>query len=107
MFIKNKYPKAKIVPVESVFDARKLLIDKKIDGIVTDFEVCEQLEYSIKDGKLYYQNLSKKTNYEYYAPAVSPKDYLFLNLVNNFIKRVNAFNLEDEVEEMWLKYLNE
>jgi len=107
MFIKTHYPKATIVSVKDVNEAKKLLADKKVNGIVVDYDVCEKVEFSIKNGKLYYQNLSKKTEYEYIAPAVSAKDPLFVNLVSNFIMRVNAYNMQEEIDKIWLQYLNQ
>jgi polar amino acid transport system substrate-binding protein len=107
LFIKKHYPKANIVNIKDVKEAKKMLVDKKVNGVILDYDVCEKVAFSIKTGKLFYQNISKKTEYEYLAPAVSAKDPLFINLVSNFILRVNAFNMQEEVDKIWLQYLNE
>lgn len=105
-FVKNRFPKAKLVLVNSNSDAISLLGADKVDGIVADFETCESLAFSYEDSFLYYNNISKSTEKEFISPVVASGDNLYINLIANFIKRINAVDKSEAVDEIWYKYAN-
>lgn len=105
-YVKAHYPKAKLVTVKDIDEAKKMLINGKVDGVVADYETIEMLAFGITDKSVYYQNISAANEKEFISPAVSPKDFLFINLVSNFIDRVNAFDEDEAIENLWIQYLN-
>ena len=105
-YVKANYPNAKLITVKDINEAKKMLLNGKVDGIVADYETTEMLAFDITDKSVYYKNISKATEKEFISPAVSAKDYLFINLVSNFIDRVNAYDEDKAVENLWVKYLN-
>ncbi len=103
-FVKTRFPKANLILVDGNSDAIALLGEDKVDGIVADFETCESLAFSYEASFLYYNNISKSTEKEFISPVVSADDQLFVNLVSNYIKRINAFDKSDAVDKMWYNY---
>ena len=105
-FVKDKYPKTKLILVKNITEAVKLLSEDKIDGIVADFETCELIAFSYKESYLYFKNLSIPTEKEFISPVVASDDYLFINLISNFIERINANDEYEAVDMIWYEFLN-
>lgn len=105
-FVETKYPKAKIVLVKNADDAVALLDDNKVDGVVADYETCELLAYSYKESYLYFKNLSSATEKEFLSPIVAADDYLFINLITNYINRINTVDKYEVIDLIWYEYLN-
>lgn len=103
-FVKNRFPNANLVLVEANSDAIALLGADKVDGIVADFETCESLAFSYEDSFLYYKNISKSTEKEFISPVVGADDQLFINLISNYIKRINAYDKSEAVDKMWYNF---
>ncbi len=82
-YAKRKYPLAKIISVENYETGMKLLQDKKIAGIVADFETCDIMFIDYPKLKLYYYVLDNDN--DRIAAAIAPGDYLFKNLISNFM----------------------
>jgi polar amino acid transport system substrate-binding protein len=104
VFVKNRFPKAKLVLVENNSEAIKLLGEDKVHGIVADFETCEMLAFSYEDSFLYYNNISKSNEKEFISPVVAAGDHLFINLLTNYIKRINAVDKSEAVDTIWYKF---
>lgn len=105
-YVKANYPNATLITVKDITEAKKMLLAGKVDGVVADYETTEMLAFGITEKSVYYKNISKPTEKEFISPAVSAKDFLFINLVSNFIERVNAYDDDAAVENLWIKYLN-
>lgn len=105
-FVNNKYPKAKIIAVKNISEAVKLLSEDKVNGIVADFETCELIAFSYTDSYLYFKNLTIPTEKEFLSPVVAADDYLFINLISNYIERINAIDEYEAVDMIWYEYLN-
>lgn len=104
LYVKKRFPKAKLVLVEKNIDALTLLGADKVDGVVADFETCETMAFAYEKSFLFYNNISKETDQEFISPVVRGDDYLFVNLVGNYIDRANEFNKADVIDELWYKY---
>lgn len=104
VFARAKYPNATIVLVDSNPEAIALLAEDKVDGFLADYELCEMIAFSYEDSFLYYKNLSKSTEKEFLSPVVAADDYLFINLISNYIQKVNAFDKSDAVDQIWYDY---
>tara|TARA_B100000809_G_scaffold237763_1_gene257867 strand:- start:34436 stop:35233 length:798 start_codon:yes stop_codon:yes gene_type:complete len=105
-YVKAKFPKVKLVLVDSNSDAIKLLGEDKVDGIVADFETCEMLAFSYEESFLFYNNMSRPYENEFISPVIASDDYLFINLVSNYIKRINAIDKSEAIDEIWYNYAN-
>ncbi len=105
-FVKARFPKAKFVALNNNAEAIELLHAGSIDGIVADFETCEMIAFSYEDSFLYYNNISKSTEKEFISPVVGSDDNLFINLISNYIERINAYDKSEEIDTMWYKYAN-
>ncbi len=106
-FIKNNYPKATILTEENILNCKDILFSGKADGFVGDYEVCENMYFSNQnDGDYRFRNLGTSLDHEFIGAAVSPKDYLFYNLVNNFIKKIDSQDMNNAIEKAWLEYGN-
>jgi polar amino acid transport system substrate-binding protein len=103
-FVKTRFPNAKLVLVDNNSQAIKLLGADKAHGIVADFETCEMLAFSYEKSFLYYNNISKSTEKEFISPVVAAGDYLFINLISNYINRINEVDKADVVDNIWYKY---
>lgn len=103
-FVKARFPKAKLILVNDNSEAIKLLGEGKVDGVVADFETCEMLAFSYEESFLFYNNISKSTEKEFISPVVAADDHLFINLISNYINRINAVDKPEAVDEIWYKY---
>ena len=103
-FVKKRFPKAKLLLVEKNIDKLALLGADKVDGVVADFETCETMAFAYEKSFLFYDNISKGIEQEFISPVVKGDDNLFVNLVHNYIDRVNAFDKSDVIDELWYKY---
>ena len=85
-FIQKNYPNATILTGESITDCKEILFSGKANGFVGDYELCENMFFSDRNnGDYNFRNLGTAMDHEYIGAAVSPIDYHFFNLVNNFI----------------------
>ena len=83
-----------------------MLDNDEVDGVLSDFETCEIISYSHKKSFLYYKNISKPNQKEFLSPIVASDDYLFINLVSNYIDRVNEVNKHEVIDTFWLEFFN-
>lgn len=106
-FIKENYPNVTIITKESISECAKVLFSGEANGFVGDYELCENMFFSDKNnGDYNFRNLGTAMDHEYIGAAISPKDFHFHNLVNNFIKKVDGNAINDAIEEAWLEYGN-
>lgn len=105
-FVKKKYPAATIVSVKDISEAVALVNDGKADGLVTDFETAELISFAYLESNFLFKNLSTTVNQEFISPVVSGDDFLFVNLVSNFIERVNTVDEYAAVDKIWRNLLN-
>lgn len=104
-FVKARFPNANLVLVHNNSEAIELLAQDKVDGIVADFETCEIIAFSYQDSFLYYNNISNANEKEFISPVVAADDQLFINLISNYIKRVNAIDKAEAVDTIWYNFV--
>lgn len=105
-FVQVKYPKAKLESSETFEAAIALLNSGKVDGMVTDYETAELISFAYLGKGYLFKNLSSKTEQEFISPVVSGDDALFINLVSNYITKINAFDEYSAIDRIWVDYLN-
>ena len=103
-FVKNRFPNAKLLLVENNTLALELLGADKADGLVADFNTCETMAFTYENSFLYYKNISKSTEKEFISPVVAAGDNHFINLVSNYIDRINAFDKSEAIDNLWYQY---
>ena len=106
-YTKENYPNATIITGETINDCQEILFSGKADGFISDYEICENLFFSNQNnGDYSFKNLGTASDHEYIGAAVNSDDFLFFNLVDNFIKKIDKRTQEEQIEESWLKYAN-
>ena len=106
-YTKANYPSATIITGKDITECKEILFSGKADGYIGDYELCENLFFSDRNNGDYgFKNLGTAKNHEFIGAAVSPEDFLFYNLVNNFVKKIDKKTQDQKIEESWLKYAN-
>lgn len=105
-FVKEIYPDVTLVSVDNISQAVTDLNNGKIDGLVTDFETAELISFVYAGQGYLFQNLSRKETKEFISPMVSANDALFINLISNYIERVNTYDEFAAVDKIWRDLLN-
>lgn len=105
-FIAETYPDATLVTVDNISEAVTKLNEASVDGLVTDFETAELISFAYPESDYVFQNLSSKEMKEFISPIVSADDVLFLNLVENYIERINTYDEFAAVDKIWRDLLN-
>ena len=106
-FIKEHYPNATVITKKSISECAETLFSGEANGFVGDYELCENMFFSNKNnGDYNFRNLGTAMDHEYIGAALSPNDFHFHNLVNNFIKKIDENTLNKAIEEAWLEYGN-
>jgi len=106
-YIKNKYPKAKLIIKENGDKCVDALKNGEADAMITDYENCETIfYYSDLKGDYDYTLLDneKGVEHEYIGAAVSYKDIIFYNLINNFLMKIDRNNDMSIIKKSWEKY---
>ncbi len=98
-YARKRYPRANIIPVENYEAGMKLLQEKKVAGIVADFETCDIMFIDYPKLKLYYYVLDNDN--DRIAAAIAPGDYLFKNLISNFMTDYRNSSRGKEAKMYW------
>ena len=94
---------SKVTPVysESLDQALILLLDGKIDGIISDYPFCKVSQFRYKDEGL--RVFEKILSFEQLGIGVSPDDFLFINLLQNYINMMAGSGAIQTMQEYWFK----
>lgn len=106
-YIKKHYASVEIIVGETGDKCVDLLNSGEADAMITDYETCEYLYYygEIKGNYNYaLLNNEEGDDHEYIGAAVSDADFLFYNLVNNFLIKMDRNNEFSIIKQDWLKY---
>ncbi len=93
----------KVTPVysDSLDQALILLLDGKIDGIISDYPFCKVSQFRYKDEGL--RVFEKILSFEQLGIGVSPDDALFINLLQNYINMMAGSGAIQTMQEYWFK----
>ena len=93
----------KVTPVysDSLDQALILLLDGRIDGIISDYPFCKVSQFRYKDEGL--RVFEKILSFEQLGIGVSPDDALFINLLQNYINMMAGSGAIQTMQEYWFK----
>lgn len=106
-YVTTNFPLAKLTVAETNEECVELLNSGKADAMVSDYANCESIfYYSNLDGNYNFTLFSDSKSHqsEHYAAAVSANDFLFYNLLNNFLLKIDKNNEMSIIKRDWLKY---
>ena len=98
-FVDNVAPKAKLVVTDSLNDAVKLLLNDKVDALVSDYPFSAVTAYRYPDRNLKASQVP--LNFEPLAIAVQD-DALLINWLQNFIEYMKATKELERLQKFWL-----
>ncbi len=94
-------PKTNIVYTESLDEALILLLKGEVDGLISDFPYCKVAEFRYKDEGLMVYN--KILTFEQLGIGVSDRDYLFINLLQNYLNLLAGSGALSALQDYWFK----
>jgi polar amino acid transport system substrate-binding protein len=98
-FTKALLPNAKVTLVDDYESAIKMVNSDKIGGLLTDYPICLSILKTHPDAG--FVSLFSLLTYEPVGIALAGNDPLFLNWTENFLGRVEAMGLLDELAMRW------
>ncbi len=106
-YANEHYPNAKLIKVKNLVESREILYTGKADGLLADYEICEQFSYDKRNnGDYKFERIGDISDKEFISIAVTPGDNLLFNTVNNLIDKVKRSKVDDLVDQSWMFYLN-
>ena len=100
-FIKRVAPNATVVAVRNYEDGISQLIDDKVDAFLADAPIIQLTAMRYPDAGL--ASLNKPLTLEPIGIAVAPNDPLLLNLVQNYMRAVEATGALDILSKKWFQ----
>ena len=97
----NLLPDANIISTSTLDESLMLLLDGKVDAIVADYPFCRVAEFRYKDRG--FTMFDKPLTFEPVGIAVSGKDPLFINLVQNYLTVMTGSGALKQLQEKWFK----
>jgi polar amino acid transport system substrate-binding protein len=101
MTVRTLFPKVVPVYSESLDQALIMLLDGKVDGIISDYPYCKVAQFRYKTEGL--RVFEKILTFEQLGIGVSPDDFLFVNLLGNYINNMAGSGAIKTMQEFWFK----
>ncbi len=98
-FVSTLLPKATIVPTKDQQDAIEMVKNNQAGGMLTDYPVCLSTLKNNPDAG--FVTLFSLLSYEPIGIALSPRDPLLINWTENFLTRMQALGILDEINARW------
>lgn len=99
--VRTLFPKVVPIYSESLDQAMILLLDGKIDGLISDYPYCKVAQFRYKDEGL--RVFEKILTFEQLGIGVPPDDFLFVNLLQNYINNMAGAGAIQTMQEYWFK----
>ena len=103
-FVKATFPKATLSLIDDYDVAAKMIIDDKVDGLLTDFPICQSVLKRNPDAD--FVSLFSLLTYEPIGIALPGNDPLFINWTENFLKRLEGTGLFKGLSKRWFNREN-
>jgi len=95
------FPKVGIVYSESLDQALILLLNGEIDGIISDYPYCKVVQFRYKSEGI--RVFEKILTFEQLGIGVHPDDFLFVNLLQNYLNNLAGSGAIQIMQEYWFK----
>ena len=100
IFVKTTFPKAKLVTTDNYEAAVRMVIDDKADAMIGDFLACGLGVWRHPNAGLFAPPTPFTT--EAIGIALSADDFLFVNLVENYLTMLQQSGLLTQLQAKWL-----
>jgi polar amino acid transport system substrate-binding protein len=97
-------PKTNLVYTGSLDEALIKLLKKEVDGLISDYPYCKVAEFRYKTQGI--QVFEKVLTFEQLGIGISPDDFLFANLLRNYLNLVAGSGALEAMQEYWFKNSN-
>jgi len=94
-------PDANIISTSTLDESLILLLDGKVDAIVADYPFCRVAEFRYKDRG--FAMFNEPLTFEPVGIAVSARDHLFINLMENYLSIMTGSGALKQLQEKWFK----
>lgn len=94
-------PKTNIVYTGSLDEALIKLLKKEVDGLISDYPYCKVAEFRYKTQGI--KVFEKVLTFEQLGIGISPDDFLFANLLRNYLNLVAGSGALNAMQEYWFK----
>lgn len=94
-------PKTKITYSNTLDEAVFLLLNGKVDGIISDYPYCKLLEYRLKDHD--FSLLPTILTKENLGIGIAGDDFLFINLIQNYLSIIQSQGVVEKMEQYWFQ----
>ncbi len=101
MAARDLLPKAKLVIAANQEDALKMLLEGQVQVVMADYPFCAVASFRYADQGIV--TLDKPFTFEPLGIALSPKDPLLHNLVQNFLLLLQGSGRLQELQKHWFK----
>ena len=94
-------PKTNLVYTGSLDEALIKLLKKEVDGLISDYPYCKVAEFRYKTQGI--KVFEKVLTFEQLGIGISPDDFLFANLLRNYLNLVAGSGALKAMQEYWFK----
>ena len=101
LFAEKVFPKAKLVLTDNYDQAVTLIRENKAHALVADQPICQVSVFRYPDADL--AALKNTLSYEAFGIAIPANDFLFLNLLQNFITGLENSGEMRNLVDRWFK----
>jgi polar amino acid transport system substrate-binding protein len=98
-FVEDVMPKARLITVSNYDEAVDLVISDKVHALVADYPVCVISTFRYPDKGLL--SIVTPLTYEPLGIAVSAKDPLLINWLDNFLNTLDSLGELQNLEDKW------
>lgn len=99
--ITKHLPKTKTTYTNTLDEAIFLLLNGKVDGLISEYPYCKLLEFRLKDQN--FSLLPTILTKENLGIGITGDDYLFANLIQNYLSIIQAQGFIEQMEQYWFK----
>ena len=98
---KTLFPKVTRIYADSLDQALILLLEGKVDGLISDYPYCKVAQFRYKEEGI--KVFEKILTFEQLGIGIPPDDFLFINLLQNYLNNLAGSGALQIMQEYWFK----